>query len=236
MKNCNILISLLLLSFLIASCSKDYIVGGEKEDLEEFKNSSSFEVLKKNDQYDTLIQVIEAADLVDEINAANNTFFAPTDYCIKNYLLVRTLYVQLHYNASAVFGLDSLKYYLQNNINNTRDSLKMYLVNSRLTYPTLTATGAFYPTGLEDSQVIVSYENARDIALGYNPVVSSIPKIVYYSFLWYPYDLSELNPASDIPESIGVRTRVIQSGLETSNGIIHKLEPAHILFFHNTKK
>lgn len=236
MKKINLIIAASLLSFLMTSCNKDYIVGGEKEDVTKYQNTLTFDVLKGNTDYDTLVQVIEAAGLVDEINTANTTFFAPSDYSIFSYLYYRTLFVQGHYDANSTFGLDSLIYYLQNNIDNTRDSLKMYLVNDVLSYDKLTNTGELYSTGLNNDTVAISYEYVRDGELGYNANVSSVPRIVYYYFLWYPYDLNDQNPASDIPESIGVRTRVIQSGLITKNGIINKLEPAHTLFFYNTKR
>lgn len=236
MKKVNLIIAVSLLSFLMTSCSKDYIEGGKTEDATKYTGMSTFDALKTSADYDTLVQVIEAADLVDEVNTANTTFFAPSDYCILNYLAKRTLFVQAHYDASAVFGLDSLKYYLENNINNTRDSLKMYFINETLPYEKLTNTGALYTTGLNGGEVAVSYEFTRSSELGYSSIISSVPRIVYYTFLWYPYDLSDVNPASDIPEDIGVRTRVIQSGLVTRNGIINKLEPVHTLFFYNTKK
>ncbi|MCC6288917.1 MAG: fasciclin domain-containing protein [Chitinophagaceae bacterium] len=236
MKKVNLIIAVLLFSLATTSCKKDYIVGGQIEDVTKYAKMTTFDVLKSNPDYDTLVQVIEAANMVDEVNKANTTFFAPSDYAILNYLASRTFFVQKNYDATAVFGLDSLKYYLQQNINNTRDSLKMYLIGDVLSYEKLTNTGAFFTTNLSDTKVVVSYEYVRDFELGYSSIVSSVPRIIYYSFLWYPYDLSDLNPAGDIPEDAGVRTRVIQSGLVTQNGIIDKLEPAHILFFYNTKK
>lgn len=236
MKKINLAIAISIFSFLITSCGKDYIVGGEKEDIHQYEGTSTFDVLKLSADYDTLVQIIETANLVDDINKSNTTFFAPSDYTILRYLRARTLFVQAKYDASAIFGLDSLKYYIQNNINNTRDSLKLYLINEALPYSQLTTTGALYNTELSNAEAVVSYEYTRAVELGYSGIVSSVPRLVYYTFLWYPYDLSDLNPAADIPDNIGVRTMVVQSGLTTKNGIINKLEPVHTLFFYNTKK
>ncbi len=222
---------------VLASCKKqDYITGGVPEDVNKYKNTSTYDVLAKNPLYDTLVKVIDAAGMKDKINAQGTTFFAPSDYSIYHYLNQRTVDIQnINYNAP-VFGLDSLLYYVTNNINGTRDSLSLYLIPQLLTYDKLTETGAYFPTGLTNEKVIVSYETTKDTYLGYNPVVSSYPRLVYFTHLWYPYTLNDANPAGQVPLNIGVRTLVTTSGLQTQNGIINSLANSHILFFYGTKQ
>ncbi len=236
MKSIQFFLSVLLYGCVLTSCNKDYIIGGEKENDNEFVGKTNFEVLKSLVGFDTLVQVIEAADMIEEINQNNTTFFVPSDYSINNYLSKRTAFVQANYSASAKFGLDSLLYYVHNNIENSRDSLKMYLIAEKLPYSQLSATGSAFDTELGGEKAIVSYEFTRDGGLGYSNLVSSVPRIVYFTYLWHPYDLSELKPASDVPEDVGVRTRVTMSGLNTKNGIINRLESSHVLFFYNTKR
>lgn len=216
--------------FLFTSCKKDYLTGGEIENVDMFKNMTNYEVLSKDPLFDTLVQIIDASGLRDMIDKAGTTFFAPSDYAILTYMQARTLYVQQTINAEAVFGLDSLKFYLQNNKDNTRDSLLMYLIDTPLSYDDLTRAGKAYPTGLSGDTAIISYS-----PYGSSGPVSSRPRAVFYTHLWYPYDVSDANPAEEIPEETGVRTLVITSGIKTKSGIMNYLENFHTLFFYGTK-
>ena len=222
--------------FMFSACKKDYITGGVPEDVNAYKNMSTYDVLKSTALYDTLVQVIDAAGLKDKINEQGTTFFVPSDYSILSYLVQRTIYVQENINQDSKFGLDSLLYYVTNNTDGTRDSLLMYLVHQPLSYNVLTNTGALYPTELAGDTVAVSYEFTKDVNLGYNSVVSSQPQLVYFTQLWYHYDLSDDNPASDIPLDIGVHTLCNTSGIITANGTMNSLSNSHTLFFYNTKK
>ena len=221
---------------IFSACKKDYITGGVPEDVNTYKNMTTYDVLKSSPLYDTLVQVIDAAGIKDKINEQGTTFFAPSDYSILGYLNLRTIYVQENINQDSKFGLDSLLYYVTNNTDGTRDSLLMYLVHQPLSYSVLTNTGALYPTELAGDTVAVSYEYTKAGTLGYNSVVSSQPQIVYFTQLWYHYDLSKDNPASDIPLDIGVHTLCNTSGIITSNGIMNSLSNSHTLLFYNTKK
>jgi hypothetical protein len=223
--------------FLIFNaCKKNYISGGTPEDVNRYKNTKTYDVLKTNLLYDTLIQLIDAAGLKDKINEPGTTFFAPSDYSIFHYLNLRTIYVQNNINQNEKFGLDSLVYYLQNNINGTRDSMLIYLIHMPLSFTALTNTGTLYPTELTGDTVVVSYEYTKDGNLGYNPVVSSQPQLVYFTQLWYHFDLSNANPAGNITPDIGVHTLCKTSGITTQNGIINTLENSHTLFFYGTKQ
>jgi hypothetical protein len=221
---------------LLFACKKDYIVGGSLEDTGKYANTLTYDVLKTNPLYDTLVQLIDAAGLKDKINEAGTTFFAPNDYSILGYLQRRTFIVQNTINQNSKFALDSLVYYLQNNIKNTRDSLLMYLIKKPLNYDVLTEDGAIYPTALTGDTAIVSYELTRDFFLGYNSLVTGGPRIVYFTHLWYHYDVSAATPAKSVPVTIGVRTLIRTSGIITKNGIMNGLESSHSLFFYGTKR
>lgn len=237
MKNKHILIYILVAGlFLCLGCKKEYVVGGATEDENQYKSMTTYEVLKTMPLYDTLVQLIDAAGIAEKVNAPNTTFFAPNDYSILSYLGLRTTYVQNTIGTDKIFGLDSLKYYLSTNKNNTKDSLLMYVINTPLKYENLTGTGAFFTSGLAGSKIIVSYEYTHDTNLGYNPLVSTVPRLVYYTFLWKPYDLSDASPASEVPTNVGVRTLVKLSGLQSKNGIFNGLESSHNLFFYNTRR
>lgn len=226
----------LMVIIVFAACKKNYMTGGTPQDVNRYKNMTTYDVLAANPLYDTLVQIIDAAGIKDKINEQGTTFFAPSDYSIFNYLSARTVFVQNNINLDSTFGLDSLKYYLQNNINGTKDSMLMYLIHQPLSYSVLTNTGTLYPTELAGDTVIVSYEYTKNGSLGYNSLVSSEPQVVYFTQLWYHYNLSDDNKAGDVPEDIGVHTLIKTSGIETQNGIMNALENSHTLFFYGTKQ
>ena len=217
--------------FFIYSCRKNQIIGGI-QDIDRYKNTSTYDVLKSNAQYDTLIQLIDSAHLIDSVNKMGTTFFAPNNNAIHAYLFLRTQRLQVN-NSAAKFGLDSLIYNLKNNIKGVRDSMGMYFIQKPLTYNMLTNTGEKYPTKLLHDTAIVSYEFTK---LGYNALVSTTPQVVYYIHLWHYYSLSATSPASKVPGSVGVRTLCTTSGITTQNGILNALSYDHTLFFYGTIK
>lgn len=230
------LVTLCTVVLLLSACNKDYITGGSLEDINKYKNTTTYDVLKSNPLYDTLVQLIDTAGLKNKINEEGYTLFAPSDYSIFNYLSQRTLKVQATINANSKFALDSLFYYLRNNKNGTKDSLLMYLIKKPLLYNSLTDVGELYPTALAGDTAIVSYEYTRNGALGYNTVVSGVPQVVYFTHLWKHYNLSPSNPAGAVPNTIGVHTLVKTSCILTKNGVMNALDNSHTLFFYGTKK
>lgn len=225
-------ISAILLGF--NSCEKSYITGGI-QDVNQNSKITTYAYLQSKPAFDTLVKCIDAAGLKDAINASETTFFATTNYTILTYLGKRSVYVQNHFNQNGKFGLDSLLYYLANNVKGTRDSLKMYLFSQKLTYSVLTTTGKFYKSGFAKDSAIVSYETTIDEKLGYNSNYSTYPKVIYFAHLNKPYPLSDANPSSDIPSDVGDRVLCASTGINTSNGVVHVLSPSHSLFFNRYK-
>lgn len=209
--------SLALLVSMLFACKRDYITGAV-QDINIYKGKTTYEFLEANPAFDTLVKVIDAAGLKDAINAQGSTFFPPSDWTIYNYLSVRTLIVQGTINQYAKWGLDSLLYYVSNNKNNTRDSLKMYLLSQSLTYDKLTENGIKYPTGLTNDSVNVSYKTVTS-GFGYNSNFSSPIKVVYFTHA------NKLNPSLSTP------VLCTTSGVLTKNGVVHVLSPTHSLFF-----
>lgn len=226
---------------LLAACNKEsHIIGGDPIDAGQFANTSTYDMLKGNAAFDTLVQLIDAAGLKDVVNQDGVTFFAPHDISILSYLTLRTTVVQNIYGRDKRFALDSLVYYLTNNVKGTRDSLKLYMLNQRVTYDVMNSFGKSYVTQLPGDTAIISYEEvARDpnSTLGYTTSVSTVPKLVYFTQLWYRFVPTETTPVSKISNTIGVRTLVKTSGIRTRNGVVHALDPAsHTLFFYGTKR
>ncbi|PUZ22784.1 hypothetical protein DCC81_20365 [Chitinophaga parva] len=228
---------LLMVLVFCASCNKDYIVGGVKTDPNQYKNTSTYDVMKGNPLlFDTVLQLIDAAGIKDQVNASGTTFFAPTDNAVYYYMQSRTVLLQGTVDQYAKFGLDSLLYYLKNNIDGTRDSLQMYLVHTPLPFSALTNHGTKYPTGLLNDTAIVSYEFTKDENLGYNSLVSNVPQVEYYTHLWAPFPLGPNLPIDSMPSEIGVHSLMQTAGVTTQNGVLNVFATGHILFFYGTKQ
>jgi hypothetical protein len=223
------------LVLLFTACKKDYITGGNVEDVDKYKNITTYDFLKTDPLYDTLVRLIDTAGLKDRINQDGMTFFAPSDYAVLTYLRARTEVVHNTININSNFALDSLFYYLRNNVKGTKDSLLMYLIKKPLPYNVLTNAGTFYTTELTGDTAIVSYEETKNSTLGYNPIVSGIPRVVYFTHLWKHYDLSSTNTAGKVPESVGLHTLVKTSCINTKTGMVNALDNSHNLFFYRTK-
>ena len=216
-----IITTLLMVTLLFSACKKDeYLIGGSLHNAK--VNMTTYDYLKGNSAglFDTLLLLVDKAGLKDKVNQQGVTFFAPTDYSINTYLTLRALEEQ-SIDPNRQWTIDSLiKYEMPKFI----DSIDIYFVSQSLTYDKLTENGAVYPTLKTGTNCIVSYEETRDPELGYNPNVSTIPRIVYFTF-------------------DGVKTVVQTSGIETTTGILHVLQnggfvgdghvKGHALFFRN---
>lgn len=232
----NIIWVLMAVAGCFTACKKNYITGGEAVNTDKYKDVTTFDYLKSVQQFDTLAQIIEAGSLQEKINQPG-TFFAISNSMIFSYLNSRTIYLQNKVDINAKFTLDSLKYYIKNNINGTRDSLLMYFIPGEKLMPNLlTNEGKIYQSGLAGNKVAVSYEFTKDGNLGYTKLVSSVPQVVFFTQLWQPYVIDKNNSAADVPTDVGVHSLVKSSFITTKTGVVNALSPSNALFFYGTKK
>jgi hypothetical protein len=219
----------LLMAMLVAvSCKKqDYITGGQKNN--PVSPLTTYDYLKANSLFDTLITLIDAAGLKDSINQPGITFFAPTDYSIFQYLSAKTSAAQ-QVNPFTNYTLDTM---LKYDVAKIKDSMMMYIIHSTLTYQNMTNDGAVYQTALPGDSAVISYQYTTDYNLGYSQYVTNVPQVVYFTQLWnapsYPIE------ASTIPTSVGPSVLVQTSGIQTSTGMLDVLNNGHVLFFYGTK-
>ncbi len=226
MKTQKILFAFFLLATVLVSCKRDeYFIGGSLHTAK--VNMTTYDYLKSNSSglFDTLILLIDKAGIKDKINQSNMTFFAPTDYAIGNYLNERAKQEQ-NIDPFRKWSIDSM---ILHELPMFADSIDVYLVKGATGYNTLTEKGAIFETAHPGTQAVVSYEETREPALGYNSSVSTIPRIVYYTLLREP--LTPPFVAADLTEEQGYRQRVQTSGIETTNGMIQVLVNQHTLFF-----
>jgi hypothetical protein len=220
-------VAVVVLMISFASCKKhSYKDGGTIPKAK--VNVTTYDFLKGQSSglFDTLILLIDKANVKDKINKQGITFFAPTDYAIRNYLEKRALEEQ-RINPFRNWNIDSLIKY---ELNKMVDSTDAYIINEALSYGQLSQDGKIYTTAKPGVKSVVSYEETTDPALGYNPNVSTIPRLVYYTLLFGP--LTPPFKANEIPSNIGRRDRIQTSGIETTTGMLNILSNSHTLFYH----
>ena len=220
------ILALFTVAVLMAACKKDsYFVGGTLHNAK--VNLTTYDFLKGNKDrlFDTLIILIDKAEIKDKINQPGVSFFAPTNYAIRSFFANKTAKIQ-RVNPLKRYNLDSLIKY---DLNVFKDSMNVYIVPKIINYNNLTENGTLYNTAKAGANAVVSFEYTTDPFLGFNPNSTNKPQIMYYTYLLKP--LIAPIVASDISPTDGVRLRVQTSGIETTTGMVHVLENAHILFF-----
>jgi hypothetical protein len=217
----------LLAIAVFAGCKKDnYIVGGNLSNAT--TPLTTYDYLKNNrfKEFDTLLMIIDKAGLKDVINQKGITFYAPTDFSIDNYLRERSQEVQ-NFDPNKNYTIDSLIKY---DLAHFKDSLNAYIIPKTVTYSSLTNNGVLFNTAMNSSNAVISYETTTDGTLGGTTVVSTLPRLEYYTFIKGAPLPSPL-VASAIPDSVGVRVLCQTSGLTTATGQLNVLDNSHVLYF-----
>jgi len=226
MKNIiKLLIVIAIANIMLASCKKNYIIGGKLESTT--TNLTTYDYLKSNrfKMFDTLLMLVDKAGLKDEINQKGITFYAPTDFSINKYLAKKTAEVQ-NVDIFAKYTIDTLIKY---DLATFADSIKTYIIPKTITYASLNSNGVVLNTAKSGASVVVSYEQTTDPNLGYNPVVNTIPQVEYYSLV-----IGTLPPSFesvDLDPSVAIRVLCQTSGLTTATGQLNVLSNSHTLYF-----
>ena len=226
MKNIiKLLIVIAIANIMLASCKKDYIIGGKLESTT--TNLTTYDYLKNNrfKMFDTLLMLVDKAGLKDEINQNGITFYAPTDFSINKYLQKKTLAAQ-EIDPFAKYTIDTLIKY---DLATFADSIKTYIIPKTITYSSLTSNGVILNTAKSGTQAVVSYEQTTDPTLGYNPVVNTIPQVEYYSLVIGT--LPSTVVSVDLDPTVAIRVLCQTSGLTTATGQLNVLSNTHTLYF-----
>ncbi len=226
MKNIiKLLIVIAIANIMLASCKKNYIIGGKLESTT--TNLTTYDYLKSNrfKMFDTLLMLVDKAGLKDEINQKGITFYAPTDFSINRYLAKKTAEVQ-NVDIFAKYTIDTLIKY---DLATFADSIKTYIIPKTITYTSLTSNGVVLNTAKSGASVVVSYEQTTDTNLGYNSVVNTIPQVEYYSLVigTLPSPVKSV----DLDPSVAIRILCQTSGLTTATGQLNVLSNSHTLYF-----
>jgi len=216
-------IAALLLASLI-SCKKDYTIGGSKFVAQ--VNISTYDYLKTNHLFDTLVIMIDKMGLKDEVNQAG-TFFAVTNYSIRNYVLAKQAYLQVIRNdENLVYTFDSL------DLPSLRDSLRTYMFADRLTRDNISQIGEWRNSKEGDPRLIeliptTDYTNQNVFTT--DPKYIYLTKIIARPGFPVPTDSTQLG---SVDPSQKLHTPCQTSGILTTTGVIHVLVNYHTFNYY----
>ncbi|WP_346318408.1 fasciclin domain-containing protein [Chitinophaga sp. YIM B06452] len=223
-------IKMLMAALLIASfvsCKKDdYFIGGSLHNPQ--FNGTTYEYLKTNPLFDTLLLLIDKTGLKDEVNAANTTFFAPTDYAIQRYVkdIVQERKRLETGDENLVFEFSEL------NFAQLKDSLRAYIFGEKIERAGLNNVGKYYTSKDGEQRHITLWDDPTQDYSGSG--LTNIPKYIYFTKV-----VGTLDPEDNrsIPEEQrDMRMRCQTSGILTTNGVLHVLTNGHTFTFATAPK
>lgn len=212
-------IILLFCTGLLFSCTNDdYLIDGGKAN--PYVNMTTYDYLKSNPLFDTLVMAIDIAGLQEEVNAAG-TFYAPTNFSLNEYIRDE-LELRKKLDADAVYTFDSIPV-------TEFDSIRMYLFAETITRDSLTKEGRVY-TSLAGIDFKLSKEpqDAYQDDLVIKPEYLFFIKKIGSNFDSYEDTVNDNVATKEKDERIRVQT----SGIITTTGVIHVLQNNHKFIFH----
>jgi hypothetical protein len=215
------LAAVVLYSF--SSCKKNYAVDGGKSKAE--VNMTTYDWLKSDTLFSSLVHLIDRAGLKDSINA-ECTFFATTNYGVDEYLKVmkqlRTIELG---DENITYTLDSIPLW-------RLDSLKTYIFHGKITRDDMTVKGKYYVSEF-GPEVNSQYMIKLSRVYTYTSYVDYVDYVTYMQVIG-TLDTDELDPTTIPKDQVDNSVYVQTSGILTTNGVVHVLDGYHRLFFNKT--
>lgn len=211
---------------VMASCKKD----GYKNDggpSNAFVNMTTYDFLKSQPVFDSLVRVIDHAGMKDAING-NITFFATTNYGVADFVQARKIKrgVELG-NENLPYSIDSLP------VNQMKDSLKIYMFEGKINRDQMTVTGQLYNSLLgpiPNVQFLINLRRTQD----YSAYLNRVDYVRFTKVIGTRDDLQP-NPASIPAEEKDMAYDCQTSGIITTTGVVHVLHGNHRLFFNTDR-
>ena len=219
----------ILCAFLITafySCKKEDVIGGKLFTAK--VNMTTYDYLKTNHLFDTLVIMIDKLNLKDEVNSSG-TFFAVTNYSIHNFVLAKQTQLQTQQsNENLVFTFDSL------NLSILKDSLRAYMFKVKYTRDNLTPAGTLATA--DDGEIrFIQLLPTTD----YTSTLFTVePQYIYMSKLVATPDFA-LPPVLDsttvkqLDPSQILSTLCQTTGIITTTGVLHVLSNDHTFTYFN---
>ena len=218
-----ITICLLLAVSELAACKKDdYKNDGGKSVA--YVDMTTYDYLKSNKKFDSLIKIIDRAGMKDAING-NITFFATTNYGVAEYVAAKK-------NLKVIeTGDENIKFTIADiPAQQLTDSIKIYMFAGQINRDKITQEGTLYDSAIGVSPN-VKYMIKMRRAYDYSNYVSFVDYVTYTKVIGTRDDKEA--DQNLIPENLRDRAVTCQtSGIITKTGILHVLDGSHRLFFN----
>ncbi|CAH0219282.1 hypothetical protein SRABI27_02188 [Pedobacter sp. Bi27] len=222
MKN-NILIYIAIFLLALSACKKDdYKRDGGPSNA--YVDMTTYDYLKSNRNFDSLVKVIDKAGLKDAVNG-DITLFATTNYGIADYVKAKKYQKSLQTgNENFDFGIKDLP------SQELSDSLKTYLFTGKINRDQITLGGKLYNSllgAIPNVQYLIKFRRSFE----YSQYLNYVDYVTYTKVIGTRDDKEpDLNAIPDDQKDKGVDVQT--SGIITRTGIIHVLNGNHRLFFN----
>lgn len=207
------------IAFIFFGCEKNgYLTDGGVHNPK--VEMTTYDFLKTNPLFDTLVVLIDKAGLKDTING-DVTFFAPTDYSIANYVKAKR---------GDMLGIDPFSDFKLEDIplQTLRDTLKMYIFPGKINRTDMTELGKIYTSKLKTKSHIALVPTKDQYTEG---LVKTLPEYVFFTKI-IGAGLDDPNSASVPPlTELDIREVCQTSGIITNTGVLHVLRNQHTMFY-----
>ena len=187
-------------------------------------NMTTYDFLKQHGNFDSLVRIIDYTGMKEVINS-DATFFATTDYGVRDYVSARRQQRIVEVGDENIqFGITDIPQ------NELRDSLLIYLYDAKLNRTDLTTANRFVESKfgpIENVRFNIRLRRVRDFRdyLDYVDYVNFTKVIGTLDA--DEQDISQI-PSDQLDKSFDCQT----SGIITTNGVLHVLQNSHRLFFN----
>jgi hypothetical protein len=229
MKKNKYLLPLLLVASVVAmmSCKKDYIIGGKTTD--PHVNMTTYDYLKTNPLFDTVLLLIDRTGLKDEVNAAG-TFFCITDYDISNYIQYKQADLQVKKNdENYVYTFDSLDY------TSLKDSLRAYMFKDKITRDVLNESGRYFQANdgeVRMVRLVENYDYTNGTVFTDPAKYIFLSKIVAYGTNPPPVTTADSVYIPNLVPQQYLDAQCQTTGILTTTGVLHVLNNNHTFTFY----
>jgi hypothetical protein len=190
-------------------------------------NMTTYDFLKANPVFDSLVRVIDRAGLKDVING-DVTFFATTNYGIADFVQARK------FKVSSAIGDENIRFSIDSiPATELTDSMKMYIYPGKINRGQMTTKGQLYNSLLgpiANTSFLIKLRRTQD----YSAYLDHVD-YVNFTRVTGTRDDEVLDPATIPQDQRDMSYDCQTSGIITTTGVVHVLVGNHRLFF-NTEK
>ena len=208
---------------IFTSCKKDeYKNDGGLSNA--YVDMTTYDYLKSNPKFDSLVKVIDRAGLKDAVNG-DVTFFVTTNYGIVDYVRAKkNEKAQQVGDENIDFGIKDIP------AAELSDSLKTYLFAGKINRDQITVSGKLY-NSLLGPTTNIQYMIKMRRSFEYATYLNYVDYVNYVKVIG-TVDDDELDPDNIPDDQLDRAVEVQTSGIVTKTGVIHVLNGNHRLFFN----